>query len=685
MSKISIGQSVITPVIEDGFLKSIGSIQVNGVELRNPAHSFMPWFDSFDGLIFDRFKFVDIDQAEHSATLKLIALGRQNHPFQERRDMSGDLCIRIANWDEPPVEVNFNVVFEEASDCIDGIEFQGIRYHFEATAPVKLHRILDRQTWEPGGTLDDHQICCRSWVRPPRCHIGIEDDFSTAGLDTSRDALAKVNPMPGNLWARWSLLPGFDMIYSNKGTLLGIYNEVSLVRTVIETLPGEDCLRIIDMHAFEQTSSFKTNPKTILFSPTQLDSVGAINLWTRMTDRDREMSQKQIGIAQDGPPQITWSQNVWVGMNFDTTYEDAIDKAAELGADYLFIDPIWEHAEAYNMEVAKRIPKEEQDGTLLAKHCGQSMCCTYDFKVADALGGEAGLKRLCDRAAAKGVKILSWVATHMSPTTHFREHAHPELKQGEFGVFAARESGRHPDTGYAGDCWTLNLNAPVFDYVKDCILETCRNTGLAGFLWDSFSNLGWWQIDYSDGSMRPQYDKMAELYKIWSNEGLYLMPEALVAFSNHSCLCLLNGSFVDGDLEAFYYNTAIALPHTLDGSQQAIDKEILRGNQPIDKLFHAFANKWSPNNELWQVPREEWDAENAAAIKRLYQTYKAVRDNMYKRTLLQDELGVDWEGPNGEKLRWCFKDQPAPSTATEVLSGESAGDMLIKHNVYRLN
>ena len=85
-------------------------------------------------------------------------------------------------------------------------------------------------------------------------------------------------------------------------------------------------------------------------------------------------------------------------------------------------------------------------------------------------GGEDGLKRLCDRARAKGIKVLSWMSTHASPNSYLNAPGNKkarELGAGSFGVYAARESGHHPDTGYAKECWPFNLNTPVMEWLRE--------------------------------------------------------------------------------------------------------------------------------------------------------------------------------------------------------------------------
>jgi hypothetical protein len=239
-------------------------------------------------------------------------------------------------------------------------------------------------------------------------------------------------------------------------------------------------------------------------------------------------------------------------------------------------------------------------------------------------------------------------------------------------MYAAKESGHHPDTGYANACWPINLNAPAYERVREQILGTCERTGLAGFLWDSYCNLGWWQIDYSKGDMKPQYEKMAELYADLVKRGLYVTPEAIVAFSSHSCCGLHGGNVYHGDLLGYSYDTNIQLDYN-DG-KGSLDKMILKGELPIDPLFRCVAHRRLPSFGLHEVPRDDWDPAAAAAIKRLFAAYKAVREKMVRRTVLANDAGVLWENDGPQAVLFAFADQSVADGAIDVTSGDRVTD-----------
>jgi len=299
------------------------------------------------------------------------------------------------------------------------------------------------------------------------------------------------------------------------------------------------------------------------------------------------------------------------------------------------------------------------------------------------MGGETELKALCDRAAAKGVKVISWMALHNTPTSYLRDERQHKLGQGTMGVFAAKESGRHPDTGYAGDCWALNLNTPVGEWLTKQILGVCERTGLAGFLWDSFSNLGWWQIDYSKGDMRPQFDKMAELYAALTKAGLYLTPEGQVTFSSHSMLGMHGGNCYEGAALAYSYDSCTSLWWGDFAYGKSFDSQILRGAEPIDMLFQCFAHRRAPMLSLHMVPIAERNAAAQATIKETIALYKQARPFMQRRTVLKDGAGVLWENDQGQPWLFSFRDQPWPDSATDALTG-TTGRQLRANRAYRL-
>lgn len=678
LEQLKIGDAFISPTIKDGHLRSVGEVRIQDTRLRNAATRFLPWFDTYEGGPFNRFKFVDMEDSYDRTTIVLKAVSDSDYPFRERRDSSGDPCFRNVSWDAPAHEADFRIVFTPAAETVDGRAFTGFKYWFEYESDeVPIHRILDRQTWEIGGGLADVTLCLRNWLTPPRMRIARETTYSTVGLDKWAGLL------PGNMWGRWTLLPSFDMQYGAAGVLLGWFDEVSLIRTAVESARGEEWIRFLDLHGFEQSRCVRTNPKSILWCADVLDEVDALNLWTRVQDLEHEKACGQLGIAEEEPPAIIFSENQWRGFRFDTTYEEVVQVASEFGADYVFIDPVWEHQQAYSEALAALVPEEKRAGTILEKFWHQNMCVTLDFEVAEILGGEAGLRALCERARERGVKIISWMAAHYSPNSALARRE--AFGHGKMGAFAAKESGAHPDTGYAASCWTANLNGPILEHVRQQVLGVCERTGLAGFLWDSYCNLGWWQVDYSAGTMRPQFDKQAELYADLTKAGLFVMPEAIVTFSNHSCCGLHGGNIYRGDLIGYAYNTNIAMQFDEKGnaSEGSLDAALLAGGAPFEMLFESVAHKRLPSFSFHRLPRGQWDAARAEAIKGLLRVYKENRHLMRKRTVLKDGLGVLWEGEKGERLVFAFTEHEREGEWEDAATGETAEGVLRAGRVYR--
>jgi hypothetical protein len=184
--------------------------------------------------------------------------------------------------------------------------------------------------------------------------------------------------------------------------------------------------------------------------------------------------------------------------------------------------------------------------------------------------------------------------------------------------------------------------------------------------------------------MRPQFDRMGELYAALAKAGLYIKPEALVSFSNHSCCGLHGGNIYAGDLLGYSYNTVIALwfgDHK-EGEDPAFENRILRGKAPVDILFQCLAHKRIPSLNFHTVPRADWHAPSVAEIKRVLALYQTQRHRMLRRTVLKDGLGVRWDGGD-QPLLFAFKAAPAPAGARDAASGEAVGTLCANH-VYLL-
>ena len=198
--------------------------------------------------------------------------------------------------------------------------------------------------------------------------------------------------------------------------------------------------------------------------------------------------------------------------------------------------------------------------------------------------------------------------------------------------------------------------------------------------------MGWWQIDYSDGSMRPQFDKMAQFYAELAHAGLYIMPESITTFSNHSCCGLHGGNVYAGELLGYSYNTNIALESSewIDGSRDGdlrnYEERLLSGQEPIDIFFRCIAHKRVPSLHFHNTPREAWNVQRVAEIKEVLAVYRQHRHTMKKRTVLKDGAGVLWQNDAGDALLFSFKAQSYPGKAVDAATGARITDGQLQAN-----
>lgn len=80
-------------------------------------------------------------------------------------------------------------------------------------------------------------------------------------------------------------------------------------------------------------------------------------------------------------------------------------------------------------------------------------------------------------------------------------------------------------------------------------------------------------------------------------------------------------------------------------------------------------------------PKAERDPAAAKQLKQLFATYRQVRIQMKRHTVLPGDAGVSWSDGTGQEVLWSFKTQPASGKATAVVTGEAVS-LLQSNRVY---
>ena len=174
---IELGNTRFDLRFADGCLIDIGKISIAGRQIRSTETRFLPWIDTFDGDVFRQFKLNDIDQSHERITLHLTAKSDHDVLFREKRDSSGDVMMRKASWDAPPLTANLRIVIDSTSEVIDGRDFHGFRYYFEYDGSTPIHRFINRQTWELDGHINALNLCLRNWIHKPLTQLSKDAHF----------------------------------------------------------------------------------------------------------------------------------------------------------------------------------------------------------------------------------------------------------------------------------------------------------------------------------------------------------------------------------------------------------------------------------------------------------------------------------------------------------------------------
>ncbi|HID05871.1 MAG TPA: hypothetical protein EYP10_01860, partial [Armatimonadetes bacterium] len=130
--------------------------------------------------------------------------------------------------------------------------------------------------------------------------------------------------------------------------------------------------------------------------------------------------------------------------------------------------------------------------------CFGSVCAPWRLEVSPCMGGEEGLKHLCEVAHRQGMKIVLWsTPAHLSNSSPLLRQ-HPEW-------LAWKADGTPEHFGYK-DITGVSLRRGYFDYAMRQYEKIHRATGFDGLWQDSFLTFGI-LTDFSEAEPYPQLDE----------------------------------------------------------------------------------------------------------------------------------------------------------------------------------
>ena len=438
------------------------------------------------------------------------------------RDHSFDPIHETGDWDRDRTAGRglLDLVLEPAADSFGGVGLSGFSYRYEYESDeVPIYWILDRASWELDGDITGATAISQSSCSAPVATFEPDTAWTTEGVIHWDDAASCANPVMTHNLPRWASHQAFDFQYRGNLTLVGIFERVALVRSLLRRESGKPELKVFDKHIFDQSKTHATPAKSILLNTDARTETDQRNLWTWIIQEVHERARAEFGLAEE--PMIPWvSQNYWEGFGFDTYLKDLVPAAASIGARGIFID------NAHRSAMTEDCPNPGK--------FHWNMCCGHEYEVAPKLGGPEKLGSLVDACRELGIDVFSWTNNDQALSSPLNASERDE----ERGWYVKMECTR---LKYGGaymnvfSIWDFKSEGARRNWIES-LKRTKELTGLSGYLFDSFYNLGFMPVNYSNGKPTTMWRELLGAFKELQDAGVHFKIESFGPFG-----CVMHG------------------------------------------------------------------------------------------------------------------------------------------------
>lgn len=405
-SHITLPGAVVVPLSCDGTGRwlGFGQISVGGVALRSGRLPLGVDIRTPDGVQISGYQPIACRAIEGGGTALEFAC--ELHPGGAMDWMLHTVRTRvnISDWsrvDELAQDTRLIVELRPVQRHIRDVSMHGFsyRYHFTSNH-LRIHRILDRGSWEIGGEISGNTVWSRSAFHPAD-HTFTSD--ATARLSSEWYLPGITNPSIFQFLPWQTNGQGFSFTRNDAGCLVTWAHGVTHIRSLFERQRGAQEFMHLHEHCGDLSGDFSTVPMEVLFAPGATQRHSMINLYEGVRDLVWNTLHDEAGIRRERIQSYAVVEE-WGLPDFATYRHEAIPTLRALA-------PKW-----------VMIPNQFQND--MNTWGVSNMCCTVDLKVSDAISAEH-LTGFCADIRAWGGQIEMWGNTSFSGLTyHFgiRDH-----------------------------------------------------------------------------------------------------------------------------------------------------------------------------------------------------------------------------------------------------------------------
>lgn len=619
---IRVGTCVCEVLADGDEFLGLGRVWIGETLVRSGRLPLRPFAQTFTGLELEGLKLLRI----RGRRIELEARFRKM-PVKVMRDHSFDPIHELGDWGQPAVAGTgrLDLVLKPSRDEFNGLTFSGFSYHWEyRSKDVPLYWLMDQATWELDGDITGATAVSQSSCSAPVATFDRENAWSTEGILHFLVEKGNENPVMTHNLPRWASHGAFDFQYKGDTTLIGVFEHVDLIRSVVCRDAGKPELKHFDKHIFDQSLKVITTPKKILLNREPKTAVGQQNAWTWIHEDIEDRARAEFGLKQE-PFIPTIGQNYWVNFTTKSYFDDLIPAAAAVGCRRVFVDNLKKSAMT--------------DRTPFPGKFNWNMCCGHEYEIAPELGGVEGVRKLVREAAKLGIAVKSWTNNDQALSSPLNKAERADEK----AWYVLLEDARQKYGGaYAGCMSVLDMSTKeAREYFVKSHLKIKRQTGLNWYLFDSFYNLGFMPVSYQGMQPRTMWRGLLQAFKQLQDGGVHFTIESFGPF----------GCPQHGHPSTYNFSTIFACYRVGLGNDYSTvpTGAALKDVTPKSAagVYYALAHMAYSGIPLFEDGKRidlVWTAEH----KRALADYHAVLGRLHRRSLQEDGLGVLWRDKSGK-------------------------------------
>lgn len=677
----------------------IGNVRIGDISLRSSRRPMFVDLTTPDGIRFCNFKLKGSEKTENGLELT-FSMDTVNDGMMEWMLHTVRNRRNLKDWTDrpqPAENTSLRLLLKPLNREINGKTWKGFTYQYLYKSDnLPIYRILDRATWEIGGSILGNEFWMRSGVVPSLVKFNDKADF----YSTEWYLPGIENPSIFQFHPLQTTLQGFTFTASPHGVLITWPNEVAHVNSLFEKERDKTEMAHFHEHCGDLSYEFATSPVEVLWLGELFNDVQKANIYESAKELIYDTLHEKAGIKRERVTTYGVIEE-WVIPDMDKYIHKAIPELIEAGMKTIFI------------------PNECQN--TMNVYGVSNMCCNVDYKIAEAVG-EDNMRLLCKKANDNGVVIEMWGNTAISslvemfsyeeqpPTDRLKRlpvkgsvmevvqkaqmpwirNASNAIEADHYTPRFCALNMRDPDIyAYWMECWdklyheigirgifldsSFNMTSNKFHYVQN--MDALRKGGAT---LDQLENLGYYRPEKEpEKGIFSQYPAHISMIRDMQKTGYHYTGEDIGVFGVHR-----SGPGIEMRLDCMHIWTdciATYNPEAIRG----------KGFDPVDILFKGLAYRMS-----WFV---YWDPklEKITAIKDVqfpgfsfFKVYNEVEPWLYNREILENEKGVLYHKDDVYVL-WTFEKirfkLPKQVNVKHVLNGKNFRSKVInatKNNVY---